>query len=205
MPVFQQKMIRGVQCSQQLTSFLGMRLCSQHLVTENTTINQLWISPSLHLHHIPRMKVHTKIVNAMNGTTRRTKVHQRAYQWYAPPGIPGADVEEQEGDLPSESSPRSWYSNCIYISISMCLSIFGKFLVNQVHRYPSPCHTLSTAGRYGILEVGHTTDKCTYIICCGTFACPSVQFKFGIWYQRGLVWDSVYQWEVLLQKAQCTV
>ena len=54
---------------------------------------------------------------------------------------------EKDGDLLSESSPRSWYlvgiftihSNCIYI-LSLVLSVFGILCKFQISL--SPCHTL---------------------------------------------------------------
>ena len=100
----------------------------------------------------------------MNGTTIRTEV---PYQWYTPTGIPGVDVEEQVEDLPLESSQEVGTQ----IAYFHCLKCLWKI---RCESHISLSHK--------VLEVGHTTDKCTYIICHDTFACPCVQFKFGIWY-----------------------
>ena len=71
-------------------------------------------------------------------------LHLMRYQWYPPPGIPGADVGERRGIyLLLESSPRGGYLVGIHLySISLCLSVFGKFLVNFTDTHISLSHTV---------------------------------------------------------------
>ena len=66
------------------------------------------------------------------------------YQWYAPPGIPGADVGERRGICRWNLPPRDWYlvGNSLKLLLFVVLEMSEKFFANSTDTHLSLSHTV---------------------------------------------------------------